>query len=198
MIHSTFDFLEMFKKNYRYCEYSHCYYCVRCHTNQLSPLPSRMIHHWDFKMYPVANVCKQYLDCIADQPVVCLAAVNPLMFDQVAELRELRELRLKLSYIYDYVKLCKEYAELEKRLTVFHQAFCDLWHKENKPQGWEVQDARLGGLMQRLATCRKRLQVYLAGELDKIDELEEEILPHGNGQNLQHNFYCGAISMSPM
>ena len=91
-----------------------------------------------------------------------------------------------------------DFAEAEKRLVIFHDAFYTLWHKENKPQGWEVQDARLGGLMQRLATCRKRLQAYLAGELDKIDELEEEILPHGNGQNLQHNFYCGAISMSPM
>jgi hypothetical protein len=91
-----------------------------------------------------------------------------------------------------------EFAELEKRLVVFHDAFYLLWHKENKPQGWEVQDARIGGLMQRVATCRKRLQAYLAGELAKIEELEEEILPHGNGQNLQHNLYCGAISMSPM
>lgn len=101
--------IEMFKKDFRYCEYSHCYYCLNCHSNQLSPLPSRMIHHWDFKTYPVANVCKQYLDNIADQPVVCLAAVNPMMFEQVAELRALREMRFKLSYIYDYVKLCKQY-----------------------------------------------------------------------------------------
>jgi len=61
-------------------------------------------------------------------------------------------------------------------LQNFHKAFRTLWFRENKPQGFEVQDIRLGGLMQRLATCRERLEQYLSGEIERIEELEEPVL----------------------
>lgn len=126
------------------------------------------------------------------------------LFDTMAKLCSVLEIKadlgVKTRRLYQaqdkkaILKLCKEYAELEKRLTVFHQAFCDLWHKENKPQGWEVQDMRLGGLMQRVATCRARLQKYAQGKLSKIEELEEEILPYGD--TFQHNWHTALTSMS--
>lgn len=94
--------------------------------------------------------------------------------------------------------LVADFTELGNRLDIFHEAFYTLWHKENKPQGWEIQDARLGGLMRRVATCKKRLQAYLDGKIDKIEELEEEILPLGNGKDLQYNLYAQTISMSPL
>lgn len=80
------------------------------------------------------------------------------------------------------------------RLKVFHEAFYTLWNKENKPQGWEVQDARLGGLMLRLETCAKRLKDYVAGKTDTIPELEEELLQFRDGAQLQHNMYHELIS----
>ncbi len=92
--------------------------------------------------------------------------------------------------------LIAEYEELERRLGTFHQAFYTLWHKENKPQGWEIQDARLGGLIQRVATCKKRLRAYIIGEIEKIEELEEKILPYGDGKDLRYNSYARTISMS--
>ena len=104
--------VELFKKDYRYCEYSHCYYCLNCHTNQTSVLPSRIVSHWDFKLYPVACVCRQYLDNIANQPLICIAAVNPQLFESVDLLQKLRNDRPKLSYIYDYVKVCKQCNEV--------------------------------------------------------------------------------------
>lgn len=104
--------VELFKKDYRYCEYSHCYYCLNCHTNQTSVLPSRIVSRWDFKLYPVACVCRQYLDNIANQPLICIAAVNPQLFESVDLLQKLRNDRLKLSYIYDYVKVCKQCNEV--------------------------------------------------------------------------------------
>ena len=61
-------------------------------------------------------------------------------------------------------------------LQNFHKAFRTLWFRENKPQGFEVQDIRLGGLMQRLATCRERLEQYISGEIERIEELEEPVL----------------------
>lgn len=47
------------------------------------------------------------------------------------------------------------------------------WQTENKPFGADVQEYRLGGLIERLSSCRTRLLKYLAGEICKIDELEE-------------------------
>ncbi len=91
--------------------------------------------------------------------------------------------------------LLKDYAEVEKRIGVFHTAFQTLWEKENKPQGWEVHDMRLGGLMRRVKTCRERLQKYLKGKIENIAELEEEILPYGDG-TFQGNIHSMLVSMS--
>ena len=57
-------------------------------------------------------MCRQYLDNIASQPLICIAAVNPQLFENVELLQKLRGDRLKLSYIYDYVKVCKQCNEV--------------------------------------------------------------------------------------
>ena len=44
------------------------------------------------------------------------------------------------------------------------------------PHGFEVQDIRLGGLIQRIKHCRKRLEAYLRGEEEILPELEEVLL----------------------
>ncbi len=77
------------------------------------------------------------------------------------------------------LKTCiKELGVIEKELHAFHKAFYTLWSKENKPQGWEIHDARMGGLIQRVKTCKKRLKAYLSGETERIEELEEKILDY--------------------
>ena len=58
------------------------------------------------------------------------------------------------------------------RLERFHDAYQAQWMQENKPHGFDVQDIRLGGLMQRVKTCRARLEDYCAGRLDRLEELE--------------------------
>jgi len=67
--------------------------------------------------------------------------------------------------------------EIEKRIGEFYRAYRNQWHKENKLYGFEVQDIRIGGLKKRVASCRIRLTEYLDGKIDRIEELEEEILP---------------------
>ena len=74
--------------------------------------------------------------------------------------------------------LIKDYEELVVRLQDFHKAFYNLWMTDNNPQGWEVQDLRLGGLICRVKTCALRLQEYLDGKILKIQELEEDLLPY--------------------
>lgn len=79
--------------------------------------------------------------------------------------------------------LADECSEIAVRLEDFHEKFSYLWHKENKPQGFEIQDQRIGGLILRLKSCRKRILAYLSGELDTLPELEEEILDWFGGVN---------------
>lgn len=70
----------------------------------------------------------------------------------------------------------KDLAKVEKLVKSFYKSFNALWHKENKPHGFEVQDIRLGGLMQRLKSCKQRLDDYLSGKIERLLDLEDELL----------------------
>ena len=70
-----------------------------------------------------------------------------------------------------------DYTECIKLTDVFYRAFRNQWYAINKTYGFEVQDARLGGLVRRLESCRERLISYANGEIPEIAELEEKILP---------------------
>ena len=73
----------------------------------------------------------------------------------------------------------EDYAPLEKLIPEFHKAFEKRWFAENKTSGFDIQDLRLGAILQRTKSCKKRLLDYLNGKIDKIEELECEILPYG-------------------
>lgn len=74
-------------------------------------------------------------------------------------------------------EIIKEYDKAKLLLSEFYRAFKNLWFKENKPHGFDVQDLRLGGLVCRLNSCRERLEDYVNGKIDCIAELDEELLP---------------------
>ena len=77
----------------------------------------------------------------------------------------------------ELLRLVDDYAETQKRIRKFHRALFTQWERDNKPCGFEVQDARLGGLIMRLETCKNRLRDFANGKIDKIEELECDILP---------------------
>lgn len=52
-----------------------------------------------------------------------------------------------------------------------------LWYKDCKGHGFEILDVRLSGIIGRIKTTMYRLTSYLNGEIDCIEELEEERLP---------------------
>ena len=94
--------------------------------------------------------------------------------------------------------------KIEKAIEEFYQVFRVLWHKENKPHGFEVQDIRLGGLKQRVKHCRERLEAYLNGKEENLPELEEVLLDFwGNGLHYAKNTPCfqswaANVSVSPI
>ena len=62
-------------------------------------------------------------------------------------------------------------------LDQFKKSFKERWDKENRSFGYEVMDGRLGFLRNRLETTIEVVDKYLNHKIEKIDELEEEILP---------------------
>ena len=91
--------------------------------------------------------------------------------------------------------LIEDYKKAELYLDAFYDAFRKLWFTENKAQGFEVQDIRLGGLKQRLTHCRKRLAEYMRGEIESVPELEEEVLDYfGNGKEYSEEIGAACLS----
>ena len=50
------------------------------------------------------------------------------------------------------------------------------WLSEFNYSGYDVMDYRLGGVTARVKSAIRRLKAYLAGQLPKLDELEEDRL----------------------
>ena len=89
--------------------------------------------------------------------------------------------RLRRAYQADdratLAALVEESKKITAALKKFYEAFRAQWMQENKPFGFDVQDLRIGGLLQRFEVCRNLMQEYLGGKREKIDELEIELLP---------------------
>lgn len=81
--------------------------------------------------------------------------------------------------------LLSDYTEAERRLEAFHRIYQTQWMKENKPHGFDVQDIRIGGLLQRTKSCRERLEKYCDGKLQSIPELEEAQLDFFGSGNVR-------------
>lgn len=78
----------------------------------------------------------------------------------------------ELSKISSTIKECEKYCLNLKELRE------KIWFKECKPNGFEVLDIRMGGVVTRLQSCYKRIQAYMNREIPCMAELEEERLPY--------------------
>lgn len=129
------------------------------------------------------------------------------IFDSLAALCDVLEIKAELGVrtrkAYkagdraELLRLANEdYPTLVKRINRFHKTVERRWYKENKPSGMEVQDCRIAGLAGRVDACRRRLLSYLGGSVDKIEELERDILkfylpyaPAGEGEPIKYPCY---------
>ncbi|NXN01690.1 DEFI8 protein, partial [Sylvia borin] len=66
------------------------YYCSSCHWNDLAVVPARAIHNWDFEPRKVSRCSMRYLALMVSRPVLKLREINPLLFNYVEELVEIR------------------------------------------------------------------------------------------------------------
>ena len=66
--------------------------------------------------------------------------------------------------------------ELLDRMISFHKSAYVQWMAECKANGYECLDLRLGGLESRIKTAILRINLYLDGQIDHLEELDEERL----------------------
>ncbi len=74
--------------------------------------------------------------------------------------------------------IAEDYTQASAELDKFIHAYRKCWFTESKPHGFDVQELRLGGLALRLKGQKERLDAYLAGEIENIPELDEELLEY--------------------
>jgi len=72
--------------------------------------------------------------------------------------------------------LSQEYDLISEKIREFTVSFRKAWYKDKKAYGFELQDARLGGLIERTKSCKQRIDDYVNENINKIEELEETLL----------------------
>lgn len=94
----------------------------------------------------------------------------------------------------------KELPELYRRVDELRAVHRDEWMKVYKPFGWEVLDIRYGGVLAAIKTAEHRLEEYLAGRADRIEELEQDRLPFSDDPSRMPwcNIYTRIATASPL
>ncbi|MBR2339377.1 MAG: beta-N-acetylhexosaminidase [Clostridia bacterium] len=111
-------------------------------------------------------------------------------FDVVEKVSSVMELKMHLgiktreAYLANDRNALSEllcvYGELAERVDSLHKSARTRWFEEYKGHGWEVHDIRLGGLKTRILSCKERLSDYIDGRIDRIEELEDEVIEYAN------------------
>lgn len=98
--------------------------------------------------------------------------------------------------------LCTKIKETTKRLSAFTAAFEKQWRTESKEFGLEIMQIRLYGEKGRLKDAAKRIEAYLNGRIEKIEELEEKKyfypLQEGNYRGNLYNLYVANVTYGKM
>ncbi|MBQ4316565.1 MAG: beta-N-acetylhexosaminidase [Oscillospiraceae bacterium] len=120
-------------------------------------------------------------------------------FASVLEIKSTLGIRIRKAYLENDKEMLgsvvKDMEELDGRISAFHLAYEKAWFTENKPQGFEIMDIRLGGLKQRVLSCKRRIEQYINGEISEIPELCEAVLKKTNGIFWSRIITAGRISM---
>lgn len=90
--------------------------------------------------------------------------------------------------------LLDDYSLAIEKIEVFYRLFREAWMKEKRPNGFEIQDFRIGGVIQRLKHLRGILADYAEGKIDRIEELDEKLIEQP-GDETKHNWAHNFVSI---
>ncbi|XP_050354518.1 uncharacterized protein LOC126776244 [Nymphalis io] len=100
------------------CGYTGEYYCSNCMDPNVFIIPSRVIHNWDFRRYPVSKKSALFLLEFQHHPWIDMKKLNPKIYCGVSDMAQLQELRIQLNFLRAYIFTCREpvIEELQKRV----------------------------------------------------------------------------------
>ena len=132
--------------------------------------------------------------------VLLLTAQTPFwyLFSTLQTLCSFLELKSTLGVELTNAYLAKDYKRLETlcleiipecivRLDCFYESLKRQWIRENHSVGFEVLDVRIGGVRERLRKVADRVKDFLSGKAARIEELEQERLPHFVNTTAEHD-----------
>ncbi|XP_052438246.1 differentially expressed in FDCP 8 homolog isoform X5 [Carassius gibelio] len=181
----------------RQCDYTGQYYCSSCHWNDTAIIPSRVIHNWEFEPRQVCRTSMRYLALMITRPVLKLKEINPLLFNFVEELVEIRKLRQDILLMKPYFITCKE--AMEARLLLHLQ---DRQHFVENDDMYSLQDlidlssGRLScSLTEIHTTFAKHIKLdceYMGQSQDKLSfmGLERHWALLREKKNVLETYYC--------
>uniref|UniRef100_H2YN40 Phorbol-ester/DAG-type domain-containing protein n=1 Tax=Ciona savignyi TaxID=51511 RepID=H2YN40_CIOSA len=97
----------------RLCDYNGLYYCPNCHWNDLVSTPARVLHNWDHTPYKVSRGSYQLLKSSEKRALLEVREINPMLFNFVEELAQIRKLREDILKMKPYFLTCSIALELK-------------------------------------------------------------------------------------
>lgn len=99
----------------RWCTYTGSYYCMDCHIQSGSIIPSRIIFQWDFKSYKVSEFARTYIQNNLKTPVIDLKDIFSRMegnseywyLSAPAAIGKIQALREKIVRISQFLRTCR-------------------------------------------------------------------------------------------
>ncbi|XP_072117424.1 pleckstrin homology domain-containing family M member 3 isoform X3 [Mobula birostris] len=108
------------------CTYSGWYYCQACHVDDLFLIPARLVHNWDTTKHKISKQAKEFLEYIAEEPLIDIQQDNPCLYEHVDALATVLRLRQQLKSLRAYLFSCRASVAEDLRRSSFHG--CQ-WHR---------------------------------------------------------------------
>lgn len=81
---------DFFSPGFRRCTYTNTLNCRKCQTGQRRVVPAKAVWHWDLQMHPVSDRAAEFIDSVADKPIICVSALHPNLYTLVCATRTAR------------------------------------------------------------------------------------------------------------
>ena len=126
------------------------------------------------------NVTEILKACDKDKGIFSTSFEMITKFSEYLENKANFGVRLREAYLNgdrETLRAMVEECDVAKeKLSALRLCHRKLWHEIYKPLGWDGQDIRYGAMLARFDSVKWRINSYLNGEVDRLDELEEKRL----------------------
>jgi hypothetical protein len=162
-----------FEKNYDVCRFTGALYCRRwCHHGDRRVLPHRLVFDWDLKPHKVCRQAAAYLDSIYTFGFINVDLANPLLFDGVPALRQVKLFRRSIATLVDRAlskrstyHMAIEAISMTIGTSRLHLCFCSNFYSIE-----DLVDVSKGGLVKKLYELYDKLR-QIVPRKNKVEEL---------------------------